>query len=216
MTHGILQAALNGGERRENDFYPTPPEPTIALLPHIAHWPRKIWEPACGDGGIAKPLESAGYSVVGTDLIDRGYGTGGLDFLAEQTRRADAIVTNPPFGNLVTPFGNLVTPFIEHAIDLDVPYIAMLVNVNLWHAANRIRLWNRRIPEAAYAICWKPDFTGGGRPYFNCIWTVWGPKSAAVTRYEQLRRPTRHVAPSATSPATRLLKWNAAVRRVAT
>lgn len=204
MTHGILAAALSGGERRENDFYPTPPEPTLALIPRLQHFPRVVWEPACGDGGIAHPLERAGFKVVGTDLVDRGYGTGGLDFLAEQRRRADAIVTNPPFGNLVTPF-------IEHALDLDVPYIAMLVNVNLWHAASRIPLWNRRVPEAVYAICWKPDFTGGGRPYFNCIWTVWGPKSAAVTRYEQLRRPVRQI--TAVSPLQRVADWNAAVLR---
>jgi hypothetical protein len=184
----MILAATNGGERRENDFYPTPPEPTIALVPKLQHWPRKIWEPACGDGGIAKPLERNGFQVVGTDLVDRGYGEGGLDFLAERTRRADAIITNPPFGKLVTAF-------IEHALDLDVPYIAMLLNVNLWHAAGRNKLWNRRVPEAVYALCWRPDFTGSGSPYFNCVWTVWGPRSATTTRYERLLEPRMDATP---------------------
>ena len=58
---------------------------------------------------------------VGTDLVDRGYGFGGVDFLQVASRPADALVTNPPFGKLVTAF-------IKHALNLDVPYIAMLLN----------------------------------------------------------------------------------------
>ena len=178
----ILQAANNGGERRENDFYPTPAECVLALLPMIAHWPETVWEPSCGDGGIAKILGSGGFKVIGTGLVDRGYGEGRINFLETPWRRADAIVTNPPFGRLVSPF-------IKHALNLDTPYIAMLVNVNLWHAANRTKLWHQRLPEVVYALCWKPDFTGAGRPYFNCIWTVWGPKAAPYTRYERLAKP---------------------------
>jgi len=36
----------------------------------------QIWEPACGDGAISRVLEAAGYQVISTDLIDRGYGQG--------------------------------------------------------------------------------------------------------------------------------------------
>ncbi len=204
----ILQAANNGGERRENDFYPTPVECVQAIIPQLVGWPRTVWEPSCGDGGIArtfeysgfkvigtdliyrgygdggiaKIFENSGFRVVGTDLIYRGYGEGGIDFLKTPWRRADAIVTNPPFGSHVSAF-------IKHALDLETPHIAMLINVNLWHAANRTKLWQRRLPEAVYALCWKPDFTGAGRPYFNCVWTVWGPKAAAFTKYERLAKP---------------------------
>jgi hypothetical protein len=184
----IIQAANNGGERRENDFYPTPIECTLALLPTLTGWPKTIWEPSCGDGGIAKLLSSH-FKVIGTDLVYRGYGEGGIDFLKTPFRFTDAIVTNPPFGSSVSAF-------IKHALDLETPYIAMLVNVNLWHAANRTKLWQRRLPEAVYALCWKPDFTGAGQPYFNCVWTVWGPKAAPYTRYERLTKP-------------KLFPWNA-------
>jgi len=179
----ILQAANNSGERRPDDFYPTPPECTRALVPALSGWPRTVWEPSCGDGGIARPLENHGFNVVGTDLVYRGYGEGGIDFLKTPWRRTDVIITNPPFGALVSAF-------IKHALDLETPYIAMLVNVNLWHAASRTKLWQRRLPEAVYALCWKPDFTGAGKPYFNCVWTVWGPKAAACTRYERLTKPS--------------------------
>lgn len=182
MTHGILKAATNGGERRPQDFYPTPAEPTVALLPKLRGWPRRVWEPACGDGGIAKPLERGGFEVVGTDLVDRGYGRGEVDFLATTERMAEAIVTNPPFGDLAHPF-------VEHAFDLGVPYIAMLFNINFWSAAVRTPLWDRRRPHFVYALNWKPDFTGAGRPYFNCAWTVWLPEPAKFTVYERLTKP---------------------------
>lgn len=182
MTHGILLAATNGGERRENDFYPTPPEPTVALLPHLKDWPRRAWEPACGDGGIAKPLERGGFDVVGTDLVDRGYGTGGVDFMQTTALLAPSIVTNPPFGKLAHPF-------IEHALDLGVGHMAMLLNLNFWSAAKRTKLWNRRRPSHIVALNWRPDFTGAGSPYFNCSWTLWAPVSAEFTRYERIDEP---------------------------
>jgi hypothetical protein len=181
--HGILRAATNGGERRENDFYPTPPEPTHAVIPYLAGFPSRIWEPACGDGGIAKPLEQHGYDVIGTDLVDRDYGDGARDFLRETKRLADAIITNPPFGDLAERF-------IAHALDLDTPYIAMLLNINFWSASRtRTPLWERRAPEAIVALTWKPDFTGAGRPYFNCVWTLWGPRPASETRFYRAAKP---------------------------
>lgn len=181
-VYGMLRAANNGGERRTNDFYPTPAEPTQALIPKLVGWPKIVWEPACGDGGIALPFERAGFQVIGTDLVYRGYGQGGVDFLTTTTRPADAVATNPPYGNLVTRF-------IEHSFDLEVPYIAMLLNVNVWHAERRTKLWDRRQPEAIYALTWRPDWTGSGNPYFNAVWSVWGPEKVKETRYDLLRHP---------------------------
>jgi len=60
-------------KRAAFEFYPTPPEATRALL-SVETFEGSIWEPACGDGAISKVLTEAGYQVVSTDLIDRGYG----------------------------------------------------------------------------------------------------------------------------------------------
>ncbi len=62
------------------EFYPTPPEATRALL-SVENFDGDIWEPACGDGAISRELTAAGYNVTSTDLIDRGFGTGGQNFL---------------------------------------------------------------------------------------------------------------------------------------
>src|SRR3954467_11366570 len=111
--------------RRDRDFYPTPNWVTEALLRRI-RLPKGIWEPCCGNGAMARVLEAHGHHVVGTDLVDRGYGEGGRDFLME-TRLPDgvtAIVTNPPYGDGL--FG-----FIVHALDLTRQVdgkVALLVN----------------------------------------------------------------------------------------
>jgi hypothetical protein len=187
-AYGMLKAAVAGQDgrgREANDFYPTPPEATRALLPEIADFPRRIWEPACGDGAIAKELVRGGFQHVSTDLVDRGWGIGGRDFLATECAAAAAIVTNPPFEKM------LISRFIEHAVHrLRVPYVAILVNVNFWHANSRTSLFDRRRPSAILPLTWRLDFTGSGRPYFNCVWTVWRPTSPADPIYRRLSRPS--------------------------
>jgi hypothetical protein len=116
-----------GYERQEQNFYPTPDWVTAALLRRIRP-PKGIWEPCCGNGAMARVLESHGHHIVATDLVDRGYGEGGRDFLME-TRLPDgvtAIVTNPPYGRTLLP------RFVDHALDLTRPVggmVALLLNV---------------------------------------------------------------------------------------
>ena len=96
---------LNGSEMVENqrqpeDFYPTHPAITKMLLER-EELTGNIWEPACGRGDMSEVFIDRGYDVLSTDLIDRGYGEGGIDFLDDtQISRfgaADNVITNPPF-----------------------------------------------------------------------------------------------------------------------
>ncbi len=57
--------------RQKDDFYPTPPEATKALL-EVERFDSLVWEPAAGDGAIAKVLADHGYGVVASDLHDYG------------------------------------------------------------------------------------------------------------------------------------------------
>jgi len=53
-------------------------------------------EPACGEGHIAKLLDP--YKTKSFDLIDRGYGNGGVDFLTNNLLgEYSTVITNPPF-----------------------------------------------------------------------------------------------------------------------
>ena len=49
--------------REKDDFYRTPPAATQALL-RVENFGQRIWEPACGDGAIARPAALA-YGLAG-------------------------------------------------------------------------------------------------------------------------------------------------------
>lgn len=108
---------VNGYQRERDDFYATPPEATEALLSVETFAPR-VWEPACGDGAISRILKARGHHVQSTDLIDRGYGDHGIDFLMEYKRTDMDIVTNPPF--------KLGLEFVQKALELTAGKVAML------------------------------------------------------------------------------------------
>ena len=85
--------------RVENDYYATHPDSTKALL-EVEEIIYPALEPACGEGHICKELRGETYS---SDLIDRGYGTKGVDFLSEDFNNffdvscINTVITNPPF-----------------------------------------------------------------------------------------------------------------------
>lgn len=117
--------------RPADDFYPTPPEATEALL-RVETFEGQIWEPACGDGAMSRVLENHGHDVYSTDLIDRGYGVAPVDFLTS-THRCANIVTNPPF--------TLAQPFVEHALSLTTGKVAMLCKLQFLEGAKRRKMF---------------------------------------------------------------------------
>jgi len=102
-TKSMIGLTTNGNIREENDFYPTPPYAVDEFLKY-EKLEGSIWEVACGKGHMSKSIEKKYGSIESTDLIDRGYGTGGIDFLDDKNlHNVDTIITNPPF-NLFTEF----------------------------------------------------------------------------------------------------------------
>lgn len=82
-------------EREKNDFYATD---NIAAHLLLENEPLKnIWECACGDGELAKVFDKAGVLGKASDLINRGYGEAGIDFLKYSGGWDGDIVTNPPY-----------------------------------------------------------------------------------------------------------------------
>lgn len=90
----IVGSSRNNGERDADDFYPTPAYAVEELLKREV-FIGNVWECACGEGDISQVLKKAGYEVISTDLIDRGYGEQ-IDFL-KSNLIADNIITNPPY-----------------------------------------------------------------------------------------------------------------------
>lgn len=89
------------------DFFPTPPWATRALVECVlanqlhqagAFADGVCWEPACGEGHMARPLMEYFGTVHATDCHDYGYGQV-HDFLMPGGlfHPVDWIITNPPF-----------------------------------------------------------------------------------------------------------------------
>lgn len=125
--------------RPADDHFPTPREAVYPLVRHLA-LPHRIWEPACGEGHIAKVFEDYGYEVEGTNLIDRGYGEHGVDFLATKKARASCIVTNPPF--------SLDEEFVLHALALEVDVACFFLSIKKLSGATRYQLIHGPTPPA--------------------------------------------------------------------
>lgn len=90
----------------------------MALLNSIK-FPGKIWEPACGDGAISKVMIGyGGYDVVSVDLIDRGYGESGVNFLLTTTPPEGclSVVTNPPYKSMANGKVYRVEDWIRHTM----------------------------------------------------------------------------------------------------
>lgn len=179
---------LTGGEgkqkRRDLDFYPTPPEVTMALLDFL-NLPKgiTIWEPACGDGAMSDVFKAYDFNVVSTDIAETGYGVNGIDFLDDNAwYPCDAVITNPPF--------NLSQQFIEKALRA-APIVAMVLKSQYWHARKRYELFNRNPPAYVLPLTWRPDFMNGergGAPTMEVHWTVWI-RGEEETKYKLLARP---------------------------
>jgi hypothetical protein len=174
-------------EREADDFYPTPPEPTRALL-----WAEHrrlrdfatIWEPAAGDGAMVRELEGIDYWVVKSDIIDRGCGATIRSFYDFSAPLASAIVTNPPFAEC-----NKDPGWVRHALErLGIEYMALLLPLNWMGAVGRARLWRQFPPARIYLMRWRIDFTGQGAPPMLNAWFVWDKAHVGETVLRMLDR----------------------------
>lgn len=164
-------------DRQEDDYYATDPR-TISELLAVEDFKGSIWEPACGEGHLSKELEKHWFDVVSTDLIDRGYGEGGVDFFKQTELRGDNIITNPPY--------KFAQQCVEHSIELGAEKVAMFLKLTFLEGKARHKLFKKYPPKkiwvyssrrqvaingdpemfakssaAAYAwFVWEKDFTG--------------------------------------------------------
>lgn len=142
--HVMLGSGVRSNEEREdNDFYATDPK-ALELLLDIEEFDPFIWECACGKGHLSEVLKKRGYIVKSTDLIDRGYGEGGVDFLQTNEIHNGDIITNPPY--------KYAQQFVEHALEL-IPEgnrVAMFLKLTFLESQNRRKLFDRYPPEYIY------------------------------------------------------------------
>lgn len=162
-------------ERQSEDFYATEPKAAELLL-ELEDFNENIWECACGEGDLAKVFVKAGHNVLSTDLIDRGYGTGGVDFLECAEVFDGDIITNPPY--------KYAKEFVEKALELvpDGHKVAMFLKLQFLEGKARRGLFEKYPPKTIYVasgrlLCAKNgDFegmkAGGGSAVAYC-WYIW-------------------------------------------
>ena len=126
-------------ERETSDYYATDPKAVEQLL-ELESFSNAIWEPACGEGHISKVLKEHGHYVRSTDLVDRGFGEGGIDFLMQGERWRGDIITNPPY--------KLAQEFVEKAIQLidHRAKVAMFLKLTFLEGQARYKLFKNTPP----------------------------------------------------------------------
>ncbi|MDL2320347.1 hypothetical protein LJC45_04360 [Alistipes sp. OttesenSCG-928-B03] len=129
--------------RQLRDYYATAPSVTTDIL-REEQFNRLILEPCCGGGFMAEEIRKAGYRVDASDLIDRGYGRGGIDFLKTdwEVGKYD-IITNPPY--------SLFIPILKQAMRICHNKVAMLLPLRYLSSKERFAVFQKFPPARVYA-----------------------------------------------------------------
>lgn len=152
-------------KRRPADDYPTPAHVTRAILPHLAT-PRTVLEPAAGDGGMMRVVETHWPRVTVHGLeIDSARAkiarVGCYDALDPQLswRRIalggvvgkpyDLIITNPPF--------SLAIEFVKKALASGALECAFLLRLAFLESKSRAA-FHRECPSDIYVLPERPSF----------------------------------------------------------
>ena len=156
--------------RQKDDWYPTPEIATSAC------WTSRCSTSRSGSRQLvtapsAKVLKTACYDVISSDLNDYGYCESGIDFLLEQKRAADHLVSNPPY--------KLAEEFIRHAIDLGVDKHAWLLRLSFLEGQKRYQRLFQDFPPIRVHVfsqrltMWRggEEIAGNGTTAY--AWFVW-------------------------------------------
>ena len=168
---GLAPSNRSQKDRVSEDYYATDPKAVEALL-QLEDFSQTVLEPACGEGHISKVLEAAGHNVISFDLVDRGFGKGGVDFLALDKRGVDAdIVTNPPY--------KLAQEFVEKAMSVvsSGHKVAMFLKLTFLETARRRDLFKKYPPKTVYVASQRIACWPNGKPTTQSMvcyaWFVW-------------------------------------------
>lgn len=135
-------------ERVKDDFYATPKIALDKLFLELEklkiNLPKIIIEPSVGTGSIAIPFCEKGYSIIGFDIIDRGFpNTNVADWLTVSRPDIDnlAIVANFPY--------NKIQDHTEHSLSVlkDGEYLIELAKIQFLEGKARREMFNKNPPK---------------------------------------------------------------------
>lgn len=173
------------------DFFPTPAWATRALMEHVIlsdGWDRAdlrnmtCWEPACGQGHMAKPLGEYFGEVFASDVHPYGFGkTHDFLMLGLAPFACPAwVITNPPF--------RLAAEFIQRGLELAGVGVAVLVRTSFIEGVERyLTLFSKNPPALVAPFSERvPMFKGRvdakGSTATSYCWLVWQHNTKNFTR----------------------------------
>jgi hypothetical protein len=153
-------------DRTPRDFYPTPREAVLPLLPHLE--PQTLYaEPCCGEMDLVGHLNAAGH--VCTYANDIALGADALNFTAHD---CDYIITNPPWDR------KILHPMIAHFCAKRPTWL--LFDADWMHTRQSAPFipWLRKIVSVG-RVKWIPDSKMTGKD--NCAWYLFDQNSEGPT-----------------------------------
>ena len=165
-------------ERQHHDFYATEPKAAELLLAHETFAPT-IWECACGLGHLSKVFENAGYYVLSTDIVYRGFGLpDSVDFLSSRDECSfdGDIITNPPY--------KFALEFVQQALHVVKTghKVAMFLKLTFLEGKKRGSFFKDFPPKTVYVsssrlLCAKngefDKMIAGGGSALAHAWFIW-------------------------------------------
>jgi hypothetical protein len=170
----MLMQSTHIAEDRGLDAYFTPIEAVLAMLDlERRDMPTLLWEPACGDGAIVKPLREHGFAVRASDVVDYGCPDAEIRdyFDVKNDMPERGIVTNPPF--------KLALRFAEKAVK-ESYFTAFLLRTNFLESVERLSFFRRTPPSRIWIssrrlpMMHRYGWNGPKAPSNTChAWFIW-------------------------------------------
>lgn len=178
--------------REENDFYATPPKEVLNILQH-EEMVGTILEPCCGMGHMVEGILKSDITnkIIATDLIDRGYGETGLDFLSESypyVKEIGTVIINPPF--------KLIERFVNKSIEIAENKVILFARNQFVESESRYEnIFANNPPSRIYqyvdrVACAKDgDFNKPMSSNMAFSWFVWDKQNETIeTIFKWIRR----------------------------
>jgi hypothetical protein len=150
------------------DYFPTPPWAARAgaeIVKHLDPCATAIWEPACGEGHMALPLEEYFHDVRMSDIHDHGIGARVADFRDDDVTLTgdflcDWVITNPPFKH--------AEEFVRRGMLCARRGVAVLCRLQFLEGGARYRLLHKSLHPLSHCAvfaervsmtlgCWDPS-----------------------------------------------------------
>jgi hypothetical protein len=170
-------------DRHPDDWYVEPPWCSERLF-EAEVFTGNILDPACGMGTIVLNAERYGYEAFGSDLVRRAdlwlTPIEERDFLADDDRQWNNIVSNPPFSLCSARDGSF--PFVSRCLERARDKVALLMPAKWLFGAKRAEKLRQTPLAKIYCITPRPSMPPGpviaagekpGNGTADFVWMIW-------------------------------------------